>query len=101
MRTRKKFEENLMPLGKTRTYRSNSGSYKLPFPDDAQITGYAEVTGLHPDCRLLVQNPFHDMFLHPEASPVGRCVRAIFARVYQVASADCSRHASFKNLMCV
>ena len=26
---------------------------------------------------------------------------AIFTRVYQVASADCSRHASFKNLMCV
>jgi hypothetical protein len=32
-------------------------------------------------CRPLVQNPFHDMFLHPEASPVADGEGAIFTRV--------------------
>jgi len=41
----------------------------------------------------LVQNPFHDMFLHPEASPVADGEGAIFTRVYQVARANRKRNA--------
>jgi hypothetical protein len=45
------------------------------------MTGNSDVTRLGKGCRPLVQNPFHDMFLHPEASPVADGEGAIFTRV--------------------
>ncbi len=44
-------------------------------------TGKQEGTELLLVCRPLVQNHFHDMFLHPEASPVADGEGAIFTRV--------------------